>query len=78
MASEVLMGQVFVRGLSLPGKIRGVTIFAPDDDFVVFINTDLCKATQRKALDHEMHHIRMNHFYNEDPVVINEMEAGIL
>ena len=70
------MGQIFIRGLALPGKVRGVTIFAPDDDFVVFINTDLCEETQSKAIEHELRHIKMNHFYNEEPVIINEIEAG--
>lgn len=70
------MDNIYIRGLPLPGKIRGVTVLAPDDDFVVFINTNLCESTQAKAKEHELRHIRMDHFYNHDPVIINELEAG--
>lgn len=69
------MNQVFIRGIALPGSVRGVTVFAPDDDFIVFINTNLCPETQSKAITHELRHIQLNHFYNDDLVVINEMEA---
>lgn len=66
---------VFIRGLAMPGSVRGVTVAAPDDDFMVFVNTNLCPDTQAKAAAHEIRHIRLDHFYNEEPVVINEIEA---
>lgn len=69
------MGQIFIRGIALPGKIRGVTVQV-QDDFIVFINTCLCPATQRKATAHEIRHIKQNHFFHDDPVVINEIEAN--
>lgn len=74
MGSEAV-NCVFIRGLSMPGTVRGVTVAAPDDDFVVFVNTNLCPDMQAKAAAHEIRHIRFNHFYNEEPVVINEIEA---
>lgn len=35
----------------------------------------LCPETQRTATMHELCHIKKEHFYNEEPVVYNEMEA---
>lgn len=69
------MNQIFIRGIGLPGRVRGVTVMAPDDDFIVFVNTNLCPDTQKAAVEHELRHIRKNHFYNGDPVVVNELEA---
>lgn len=69
------MGQIFIRGAELPGRVRGVTVKI-GDDFIIFINTCLCPETQKKATAHELAHVRRDHFYNEDPVIINELEAG--
>lgn len=55
--------------------MRGVTVAAPDDDFIVFVNDSLCPDTQRKAAEHELRHIQLDHFYHDEPVVINELEA---
>lgn len=68
------MSQIFMRGAELPGKVRGVTI-EMGDDFIIIVNTCLCAETQRKAAEHELQHIRLDHFYDDEPVVINEMEA---
>ena len=66
---------IFVRRLALPGCVRGVAVAAPDEDFVVFINDCLCPNAQKEAAEHEIRHIQADHFYNCDPVVINEREA---
>lgn len=71
------MGDIFIRGLSLPGKVRGVTVEV-QDDFIVFINTNLCPETQQRAIQHEIKHIKSDHFYQDSPVVINELEANVL
>lgn len=71
------MNCVFIRGLDMPGGVRGVTVTAPDDDYIIFLNTCLCPETQKRALAHEMNHIKQDHFYNEEPVIINEMEANV-
>lgn len=59
----------------MPGSVRGVTVAAPDDDFVVFVNDSLGPDIQRKAAEHELRHIRLDHFYHDEPVVVNELEA---
>lgn len=70
------MNCVFIRGLNMPGSVRGVAVSAPDDDFMVFVNSNLSPDAQRRAAEHEIQHIRFNHFYNEEPVVICELEAN--
>lgn len=70
------MEEIYIMGLELPGKVRGVTI-EQQDNFIIFINTNLCEETQKKAIEHELKHIRANHFYKSDPLVINELEAGV-
>ena len=69
------MNCIFIRRITLPGTVRGVTVAAPDDDFIVFVNDSLCMDTQRQAAEHELRHIRLDHFYHDEPVVINELEA---
>lgn len=70
------MNRIFIRRIYMPGKVRGVTIAAPDDDFVVFINDALRPEVQRAAAEHELRHIKLDHFYDDDPVVISELEAS--
>lgn len=69
------MNQIFIRGIELPGSVRGVTVKNGDDDFIVFINTCLSPQVQTAATIHEIRHIKKDHFYNQDPVIINEFEA---
>ncbi len=73
--SDVDLNCIFIRRLALPGSVRGVAVAAPDDDFIVFVNDSLCPDAQRAAAEHELRHIRLDHFYDEEPVVISELEA---
>ena len=63
-----------MRGIALPGSVRGAVVEI-QDDFIVYINTNLCEEAQRVAVAHELRHIEKDHFYNEQPVVYNEFEA---
>ena len=47
-----------------------------EDDFFVFINENLSLKAQKYAADHELQHVKLNHFYNDDPVIINELEVA--
>lgn len=69
------MNQIFIRGADLPGRVRGVTVQV-EDDFIVMINSCLCPETQREATAHEIRHIKLDHFYHDEPVVVNEIEAN--
>ena len=67
---------IFVRLIPLPEAVRAVTLPNDDGTFDVYINSNLPELLQNRALDHELRHINMDHFYNEDPVTQNEEEAG--
>ena len=69
------MYDVFVRYAALPVCVRGVTLPIEDGRFDIYLNNRLCENAQRAALEHELQHIRENHFYDCDPVVINEKRA---
>lgn len=70
------LGNVFVRMVSLPPSVRAVTLPNDDATFDIYINAELSEELQEKALEHELEHIRLDHFYDEAPVGINEKEAG--
>ena len=67
---------IFVRTVPLPLAVRAVTLPNEDGTFDIYLNANLPDELQRKALDHELRHIRKDHFYNDDPVWLNEKEAG--
>ena len=67
---------IFVRLVPLPIAVRAVGLPNDDGTFDIYINADLPEELQHKALEHELEHIRRDHFYNDDPVWINEQEAG--
>ena len=67
---------IFVRTIPLPCAVRAVTLPNDDGTFDIYINARLPDELQQKALAHELKHIRKDHFYNDDPVWINEEEAG--
>lgn len=70
------MESIIVRGIELPPKIKGVTVIDGEGDYNVYINTLLSPEAQKQAKKHELTHIIKDHFYNYDPVIINEMEAN--
>ena len=58
------MDDFFVRIVDLPTTIGGMV--SPNDDgtFSIYINARLSTDQQRKALDHELDHIRNDDFYS--------------
>ena len=69
------MNEIFIRGLQMPATSRGVVVEI-EDDFIVFINTELCPECQRRTIIHEIEHIKRDHFYKDDLVVADEREAN--
>ncbi len=67
---------IFVRMVAFPDHVRAVTVPNADNTFDIYVNEVLPKELQEKALKHELQHIKMDHFYNDDPVQKNEAEAG--
>lgn len=71
-----MSNNVFIRFLSLPHTVRAVTLPNTDCTFDVYINCSLPEELQQAALEHELNHIRKDHFYDCNPVWLNEQEAG--
>ena len=71
----MILGEIYIRGIELPLKVKGVTVLDSDGNFNVYINILLSQDTQRKATKHEIKHIKKEHFYDFNPVVHNELEA---
>lgn len=67
---------IFVRNIPLPLAVRAVTLPNDDGTFDIYLNANLPKELQQKALEHELRHIQKDHFYNDDPVWLNEKDAG--
>lgn len=67
---------IFVRTIALPEAVHAVTIPNDDCTFDIYINANLPQELQERALKHELEHIQRDHFYNDDPVWVNEEEAG--
>ncbi len=63
----------FVRLADLPAKVEGVTIPNDDGTFDIYINALFCEEKQQEILEHELRHIRRDHFYN-DILPIQEIE----
>ncbi len=67
----------FVHFIPLPPHIEGVTMPNDDDTFEIYINANLCPSRQEKALNHELNHIKKDHFYDDiKPIETVETEAG--
>lgn len=67
---------IHLRWIEMPITVEGVTIPDPDGDFNVYINTLLSESKRKKVVEHELAHIKFDHFYDDQPVIINELEAG--
>lgn len=71
------MNQVFVHRIALPMTVKGVTIPENESgDYIVFINDNLCRASQRDVLAHELNHIKKDHFRDAMNVIDAKLEAG--
>lgn len=72
------LGEIYIRGIELPLKVKGITVLDSDGNFNVYINILLSQDTQRKAAIHEIKHIKREHFYDVNPVIYNELEANVV
>lgn len=62
-----MVNNIYIRGVALPGRVRGVTVKDDEDDYNVYINTQLCPETQRRAAAHEIKHIYQKDFVISSP-----------
>lgn len=65
----------FVRLVELPRRVEGVTVPNNDGSFSVYINSLLPEPQRRKVLEHELEHIKKEHFYVDIPVSRMEKQA---
>ena len=69
--------EYFVRYISFPAKIEGVTIPNDDGTFDIYINANFSIKKKKEILEHELCHINENHFYNDIlPINLIEQEAN--
>lgn len=69
----MIMGQVIVRYVDLPCKVKGFVREDCDGDYNIYINARQSQQTQELTLVHELSHITRNDFYNSK--AIDEIES---
>ena len=72
------MTDTYIRLVSLPPKVEGVTVPNDDGSFDVYINSRLSPTRQQETLEHELRHIRHEHFYLDMPVENMERQEMVL
>lgn len=72
------MNDIYIRGIELPLKVKGVTVLDENGDFNVYINISLSFTMQRQTTNHEIKHIKLQHFFDFEPVIYNELEANVM
>ena len=70
-----MMGDIIIRYVNLPVSVRAYTLTDANDDYNIYVNKELNSIEQKKAVDHEMRHINIDHFYRDSSVTSDEAEA---
>lgn len=68
------MEEVIVRLIDL--TVPGVTVLDEDGNYNVYINARLSFDERKKALAHELRHIKKDHFFDDRTIAELEKEAG--
>lgn len=66
------MGEIIIRYVGLPPSIKAYTLTDSNDDYNIYVNSALSSIRQQQAVDHELRHIKADHFYSDSPVLQNE------
>ena len=69
------MTDAYIRLVSLPPRVEGVTLPNDDGSFDIYINARLSPARRQETLEHELRHIRGDHFYLDMPIARMERQA---
>lgn len=68
--------EYYIRRVPFPNRsVRAATFPNDDGSFDVYVNALLSEAEQQRALAHELRHIRLGHFYSDEPLSQKEAEA---
>lgn len=70
------MNDIIVRVTDLPCSVRGMTSPDANGDYNIYLNARLNFETQQKTYNHELKHIKMNHFESFKSVAECEREAS--
>jgi len=65
----------YVRPVPLPRRVEGVSIPNDDGSFDIYINSNLPPQQREKALEHELRHLKAEHFYLDMPIERMERQA---
>lgn len=58
------MTDYFVRFVEFPQHIKAVTLPNSDGTFDIYVNSALDEIERQNALNHELRHIKKDHFYD--------------
>ena len=69
------MTDYYVRLVALPLRVEGVTVPNSDGSFSVYINSALPEERRTQVLEHELRHLKQEHFYLDLPLSRMERQA---
>lgn len=74
------MADYYIRRLEFPNRSAKAATFPNDDGtFDIYLNTLYPEGELRAALEHELRHIELGHFYSDKSILQKEREAdGLL
>lgn len=64
-----------VRSIPLPRRVDGIVSPNDDGSFDIYLNARQPREQQLKWLEHELNHLRRDHFYREMSIAAAEAEA---
>lgn len=65
----------YVRHVALPRSVEGVSMPNDDGTFDIYINSLLPEQRRQQVLEHELRHLRAEHFYLDMPIAAMERQA---
>lgn len=65
----------YVRHVALPRSVEGVSIPNDDGSFDIYINSLLPPQRRLDVLEHELRHLKSEHFYLDMPISLMERQA---
>ena len=66
----------YLRLVDLPRSVEGVSVPNNDGSYDIYINALLSPARRQEILEHELNHIRQEHFYLDMPISLMERQAN--
>ncbi len=67
-----------IRYISLPNTVKAFTIYDDENEFYnIYVNQKLDVFKKKKAIKHEIEHIKKGHFKSDYEQNVNEIELGM-